>query len=461
MKNLDVLLGLQFGDEGKGAFVDRLVPEYHIVTRFQGGPNAGHTLEFNGKQFILHIIPSGIFREGIVNVIGNGVVLDPITFSKEINGISPTVPDCLQRIIVSDKAKIIIPTHRFIDDCNEWKKGRRKIGSTLKGIGPTYENDVGRIGLRMGDIFKQDFEEKYFSLKEFHVTYLRSFNYPLGVSKIDKMSLDELEDKFFEAIDFVRNNVQVRNTEYYLNEAMQFGKKILAEGAQGTLLDIQFGTYPFVTSSNVTSGGVAVGLGVPPNSIENVYCIFKAYTTRVGNGPFSTELYHKDNPNFQDPNGKLMAEFGKEFGSTTGRPRRCGWLDLPALKYACMINGVTELLMTKADVLSSSNGFDIIKVAVSYDMKDGSFGSRFYPDQLDEILNPIYKDFESWPDIYGIDSIDQIPKQLQDYIDFIQDYLKIPIRMVSTGPDRDHMVLMVWFWSSLRKSCGFCSQLFW
>ncbi len=443
MKNLDVLLGLQFGDEGKGAFVDRLVPDYDIVARFQGGPNAGHTLEFNGKKHILHTIPSGIFRQGVINIIGNGVVVDPTTLFKEINSIRSDAPDCLDRLIVSDKAKIIIPTHRFIDDCNEWKKGRRKIGSTIKGIGPTYGDDVGRIGFRIGDLFKKDWEIIYLSLKDVHIKYLQSFSYPLGVSKINDMSLNELEEKFFEAIEFIRKNVQVKNTEYYLNEALENDKFILAEGAQGTLLDIQFGTYPFVTSSNVTSGGVAVGLGIPPNQLEHVYGIFKAYTTRVGNGPFITELYLKDDPNFQNPAGKKMAEVGKESGSTTGRPRRCGWLDLPALKYACMINGVTELLMTKADVLSSSNGFEHIRVATGYHMKTWYIGDRFYPDKLDEIVYPVYKQFESWPDIYGIDSMDQIPKQLQDYIDFIQDYLGIPIRMVSTGPDRDHVVHII------------------
>lgn len=440
MENLNVILGLQFGDEGKGKIVDFLTPDYHIVARFQGGPNAGHTLEFNGKKHILHTIPSGIFREGIVNVIGNGVVVDPTTLFKEINSIRSDAPDCLDRLIVSDKAKIIIPTHRFIDDCNEWRKAADKIGSTCKGIGPTYQDDAGRIGLRMGDIFKEDFEEKYFSLKDLHIIYLQTFNYP-GGSKIDNMSLNELEEKFFEAIEFIRDNVQVKNTEYYLNEAMVFEKTILAEGAQGTLLDIQFGTYPYVTSSNVTAGGVAVGLGIPPNKIGHVYGIFKAYTTRVGNGLFPTELF--DGMKLLDNDGKKMHEVGHEFGATTGRVRRCGWLDLPALKYACMINGVTELIMTKADVLSSANGFDHIRVCTGYQMKNGFTKTQFYPDKLDEISYPIYRQFEPWTDIYGIDSMDQIPKQLQDYIDFIQDILGIPIRMVSTGSDRDHMVLIV------------------
>lgn len=440
-KNVDVLLGLQWGDEGKGAFVDRLVDTagYDIVARFQGGPNAGHTLEFEGQKHVLHTVPSGIFRENVMNVIGNGVVVDPKILSKEIHGIQKLVPDCLERIIVSDKAKLILPTHRFVDDCNEWLKGDKKIGSTSKGIGPTYESDVARTGLRIGDVFRSDFEERYLNLKDIHVRYLLGFNYPLGNSKIDGMFLNILQDKFFEAITFIKKNVRVENVEHYINEQVEKDLWILAEGAQGTLLDNQFGTYPFVTSSNVTSGGVAVGLGVPPTAIENVYGIFKAYTTRVGNGPFTTELF--DGVKLLDDDGKKMFEIGKEVGATTGRIRRCGWLDLPALKYACMINGVTELFMTKADVLSSVNSFKTIKVATSYKMKNGGVSDKFCPDKLDEIDCPIYQEFTPWPDIYGIDSLEDIPKQLNLYVTFIQDYLKLPIRMISTGPDRVHLIL--------------------
>lgn len=440
MKNVDLLLGLQWGDEGKGAFVDRLVPEYDLVARFQGGPNAGHTLEFDGKKFVLHTIPSGIFREGIVNVIGNGVVLDPIMFVKEINGIKSIVPDCFERLIVSDKSKIILPTHRFIDDCNECVKKDSKIGSTCKGIGPTYQDDVGRIGLRMGDVFKEDFKEKYISLTKNHMKYLRSFDYDIESSKIDDMSLNDLELKFFKAINFIIDNVQIKNTEYLLNEGIANDDLwILAEGAQGTLLDNQFGTYPYVTSSNVTASGVSVGLGIPPTAIENVYGIFKAYTTRVGSGPFPTELF--DGVKLLDDDGKGMHQVGNEFGATTGRIRRCGWLDLPALKYACMVNGVTHLFMTKADVLSSANGFKKIKVAIGYQHKMGDIVTDFYPDRLDEIDHPIYKQFDSWPNIRGLNALGKIPKELQIYMDFIQKETGINIKMISTGPGRDDMLI--------------------
>ncbi len=438
MKNLDVLLGLQFGDEGKGKIVDVFTPDYDIVARFQGGPNAGHTLEFNGKKHVLHTIPSGIFREGVVNIIGNGVVVDPTTLLKEINSIRSDVPDVLDRLIISDKAKIIIPTHRFIDASNEFKKGDSKIGSTKKGIGPTYEDDVGRIGLRINDIFKEDFEEKYLNLKEYHIEKLLSANYSPYSYKVDDQSLEELEIKFFRSIEYIRENVEIKTTEYFINDKLKLGKNILAEGAQGTLLDKEFGTYPFVTSSNVISGGVCIGLGVPPNSIRNVYGVLKAYTTRVGNGPFISELY--DGESLFNEYGEKMQRCGNEFGSTTSRIRRCGWLDLPALKYACMINGVSQLFMTKVDVLSVSNGFDKISVVTSYKSDDNNL-PIFVPNIPDKNVECVVKHFKPWSSMFGINSIDKIPKELMYYIGFIEEYLELPITMVSTGPDRSHIVV--------------------
>jgi len=441
---VDVLLGLQWGDEGKGKIVDVLTPQYDIVARFQGGPNAGHTLEFDGKKHVLHQIPSGIFRTQVVNIIGNGVVLEPVIFQKEINSISENfdlnIAVLVDRLLLSNKAKLILPTHRLIDKAKELLRGKNKIGSTCKGIGPTYQDDKARLGLRVGDIFDPCFYQRFEKLERDHLALIDAMNFDEFDRSIDSINYADYRGKWLDSIEFLKT-FQIIPTEYYINEMLDEGKSVLAEGAQGSLLDIEFGTYPMVTSSNVTSGGVCVGLGVSPNRIDKIYGLFKAYATRVGNGQFPTELYHQGNSYFQDSYGKLMAECGNEYGSTTGRPRRCGWIDLPALNYACMLNGVTNLIMTKADVLSSVNGFKYLRVANRYQMKTGYLKYEFYSDKLDKILYPVYKQFESWPDIYGIDSIDQIPAQLSNYIDFIEKYLKIPICIVSTGPDRSHMVL--------------------
>ncbi|HRX64067.1 MAG TPA: adenylosuccinate synthase [Candidatus Absconditabacterales bacterium] len=439
MSTVDVLLGLQYGDEGKGKVSDVLALRYDIVARFQGGPNAGHTLEFNKEGYVLHTIPSGVFRKDLINVIGNGVVIDPITFKKEIEMVLAVDSDCLSRIIVSNKAKIIVPSGRFVDACNEWSKGGKKIGSTLKGIGPTYQDDLGRVGLRIRDIFCSDFREKYFDLLQRHIQYIQSYSFPLHSHKIDNLTFKELEKQFLEAIDFIRMYVSIEDTEYFLNQQLDEGQKILAEGAQGTLLDINFGTYPMVTSSNTISGAVCTGLGIAPSRIGEVYGVFKAYITRVGNGPLPTELYHEGNPKFQDPDGKLMAECGHEYGATTGRPRRCGWLDLPALKYACMLNGVNKLVMTKADVIQVQNGFDKIKIAVEYKLKDGTITNKFYSDKLDQIEDVIYQEFDSWLSI-DVEAWKDLPDQFIKFVDYIEECTGIPVCMVSNGPDRDQVI---------------------
>ncbi len=434
-KNVDVLLGLQWGDEGKGAFIDRLTIDYDIVARFQGGPNAGHTLEFDGQKHVLHLIPSGIFRDDIMNVIGNGVVIEPVIFRKEILDIhSKFSIDVASRLILSNKAKLILPTHRLLDAANEFVKGKDKIGSTGKGIGPCYQDDKARIGLRVGDIFKPDFKEKYLKLKDIHMSLLLNhFNFPSEKHVIDNEKLSVYEENWFRGIDVLKS-FKIEETEYYLNQAIDVDKKILVEGAQGTLLDVEFGTYPMVTSSNVVSGGVCTGLGIGPNKIGDVIGIFKAYTTRVGNGPFPTELF--DGEKLLDVEGKTMHEVGKEFGATTGRIRRCGWLDLPALKYACMVNGVTKLYMTKADVLSLNNGFDRVKVAVGYQLKNHTNLFEFRPDSLDEIDSIIYKEFQSWPKLAG----SYYPNELQDYVKSIEEETGIKIEMISIGPDRTEVL---------------------
>ncbi|TDK48813.1 adenylosuccinate synthase [Algoriphagus formosus] len=420
---MDVLLGLQWGDEGKGKIVDVLAPEYEIVARFQGGPNAGHTLEFDGIKHVLHQIPSGIFRSQILNIIGNGVVLDPVILKREIEGLGKFSIDYMKNLVVSKKATIIVPTHKLLDAAYEKSKGDKKIGSTLKGIGPTYQDKIGRSALRIGDILSPDFNEKYQTLLEKHRTILSFYDFPLD-------ELPELEKSFFEAITFVKS-LNLIDSEYVVNEALSGGKKILAEGAQGSLLDIDFGSYPFVTSSSTMTAGACSGLGVAPSRIGEVFGIFKAYCTRVGSGPFPTELF--------DDTGEAMRKEGNEFGSTTGRPRRCGWLDLPALKYSIMINGVTQLFMMKADVL---NIFEEIKVCTHYQLKDGSVVDKLTFEISDIEATPIYKTLPGWN--CGLDEVrsyDDFPAELKGYVSYLEKELQVPIRLVSVGPDRVQTIL--------------------
>lgn len=421
---VDVLLGLQWGDEGKGKIVDFLAPKYDVVARFQGGPNAGHTLEFDGIKHVLHQIPSGVFHKHIDNVIGNGVVLDPVVFEEEAGKLQKYDIDLTQNLYISKKAQIILPTHKLLDKAYEEAKGKDKIGSTQKGIGPTYTDKISRNGLRIGDILLPTFKEKYATLVNKHKTILGFYNF-----EINEAEFAENEKQFFSSIEYFKK-FEIVNSEYFLNEKIKAGKKILAEGAQGSLLDIDYGTYPFVTSSNTTVAGACTGLGISPAQIGKVFGIFKAYLTRVGSGPFTTELFDKD--------GKDMASIGHEFGSTTGRARRCGWVDLPALKYTVMLNGVTELLMMKTDVL---NSFKTIKMATSYQMQDGTESNEF-PYDLSEIKLPVYTDFKGWDtDVNHNGTYDQFPGELKKYIEFIEEYLGVPISVVSLGPDRTETLI--------------------
>ena len=401
---VDVLLGLQWGDEGKGKIVDVLTPRYDMIARFQGGPNAGHTLEFNNHKHILHNIPSGIFRDDKLNIITNGVVLDPIVFKREIEALEAMGIDLTKNLWISKKAHLIIPTHRILDAASEAAKGKSKIGSTLKGIGPTYMDKTGRNGLRVGDL-DLDFMKKYEALKKKHKQLLTIYDY--------EYNLDE-EKLFFEGIEVIRKFNRV-DAEYEVNRYLEEEKSILAEGAQGTLLDIDFGSYPFVTSSNTICAGACTGMGVAPSAIGEVYGIFKAYCTRVGSGPFPSELHGED--------GEHLRELGKEFGSTTGRPRRCGWLDLVALKYSLMLNGVTQLIMTKTDVLDT---FDTIKIATAYSI-DGELTDRF-PYDMEADIKPIYTEMPGWKtDLTSVRSKDLFPKELNDYIRFLEKELKVPV----------------------------------
>lgn len=418
----DVLLGLQWGDEGKGKVVDFLAPQYQIVARFQGGPNAGHTLEFDGFKYVLHQIPSGIFHAGTQNIIGNGVVLDVVVFRKEINALSKDLETLQKSLFISKKTQLIIPTHRVLDAASEAAKGKDKIGSTLKGIGPTYMDKIGRNGLRVGDIISNDFQEKYQRLLQKHLNLLKQYQYT-------DFDLPSLEKDFFEAIEFLKN-FQLTDTEYLINEALQANKSILAEGAQGSLLDIDFGSYPFVTSSNTLAAGACTGLGLAPNKVGKVMGIFKAYCTRVGSGPFPTEL--------EDETGEAIRKEGREFGATTGRPRRCGWLDLPALRYTIMLNGVTELFMMKADVLSI---LDEIKICTHYQLPDGTITDKMPYCLLSEPVKPIYKSFEGWQtDLRTCDSFEKLPKSLIEYVDFIEKAVGVRITIISVGPDRTQTI---------------------
>ena len=419
---VDVLLGLQWGDEGKGKIVDVLTPKYGIIARFQGGPNAGHTLEFNGIKHVLHTIPSGIFRENTLNIVGNGVVIDPGIFKKEISALVELGVDVTSNLVLSKKAHLILPTHRLLDAASEKAKGKEKIGSTLKGIGPTYMDKTGRNGLRIGDITEAYFLEKYNTLKQKHLSLLAQFEY-------DTSELDAMEKTWLAATEELKKLKHI-DSEHELNNAMKTGKAVLAEGAQGSLLDIDFGSYPFVTSSNTVCAGACTGLGIAPNRIGEVFGIFKAYCTRVGSGPFPTELF--------DADGVLMQKEGNEFGATTGRPRRCGWIDLPALKYACMINGVTQLIMMKADVLSC---FDNIKVCTHYNYK-GAQISHFPYDVAESLVSPIYIELTGWKtDLTGVTDLDALPIELLSYVEFLEKELELPITIISVGPDRSQTIL--------------------
>lgn len=418
---VDVLLGLQWGDEGKGKVVDVLTPRYDVITRFQGGPNAGHTLEFNNIKHVLHTIPSGIFRGDKINVIGNGVVIDPSIFKKEIESLKIIGFDLTKNLFISKKAHLILPTHRLLDAASESAKGASKIGSTLKGIGPTYRDKIGRDGLRIGDILK-DFDTKYRNRVDQHIEMLTKF-YNFDYLQ----ALKDYEKEWFEGIEVIKQ-FQLIDSEHFINEQLLAGKSIIAEGAQGTMLDIDFGSYPFVTSSNTIAAGACTGLGIAPNKIGKVYGIFKAYCTRVGSGPFPTELL--------DEAGETLRRIGNEFGSTTGRPRRCGWLDLVALRYAIMINGVTDLIMMKADVMDQ---FDKIKICTSYSV-DGELTEDF-PNEIDEQVVPVYEELDGWKtDLTGVDSVSKFPKALSSYIKFIEDYLKVPVTIVSVGPNRSQTI---------------------
>ena len=419
---VDLLLGLQWGDEGKGKIVDVLTKDYDIIARFQGGPNAGHTLEFDGIKHVLHTIPSGIFHENAINLVGNGVVIDPVIFKKELDNLAQFKLNIAEKLLISRKAHLILPTHRLLDAASEASKGKAKIGSTLKGIGPTYMDKTGRNGIRVGDLELEDWKERYAALRDKHIDMIDFYD-----AKIE-YDLDELEAEFFKAVEVLKELTFI-DSEEYLYQAQQAGKSILAEGAQGSLLDIDFGTYPFVTSSNTTAAGACTGLGVAPNQIGDVFGIFKAYTTRVGSGPFPTELF--------DEVGETMGRVGNEFGATTGRPRRCGWLDLVALKYAVRVNGVTQLMMMKGDVLS---GFDTLKICTQYKYKGEVIDHLPYNIEPENV-EPVYSEMKGWEeDLTTMKGDEQLPKELNAYIEFLEKELNVPIKIVSVGPDRTQTI---------------------
>jgi adenylosuccinate synthase len=421
--SVDLLLGLQWGDEGKGKIVDFLTESYDIIARFQGGPNAGHTLEFEGVKHVLHTIPSGIFHPSAINLIGNGVVIDPVIFKKELENLAPYDIDFSTKLLISKKAHLILPTHRLLDAASEASKGKAKIGSTLKGIGPTYMDKTGRNGMRVGDVLTKSWKDRYQTLTQKHLKMLDFHNVDL------QYDLNELESQFFESIETLKK-CQIVDSENYLHNAQDARKKILAEGAQGSLLDVDFGTYPFVTSSTTTAAGACTGLGIAPNKIKEVFGIFKAYTTRVGSGPFPTELF--------DDVGKRIAKIGHEFGATTGRARRCGWIDLVALKYAIRVNGVTQLMMMKGDVLS---GLDTIKICNQYKTENGLI-DHFPFDINPETVSPQYIELAGWDEnLTQINSVDNLPKNFIDYIHFLERELTVPIKIVSVGPDRKQTIM--------------------
>ena len=421
MKKIDMVLGLQWGDEGKGKVVDVLTPDYKVIARFQGGPNAGHSLVFDGEGFVLHTVPSGIFREDSINIIGNGVVIDPVILMEEIESIEAKGIDITDKLLISKRAHLILPTHRMLDAASEAAKGKSKIGSTLKGIGPTYMDKTGRNGVRIGDILSGEFRNRYETLREKHRSLLAQYE---GFT----YDISEYEARWFDAIEKLKR-FQFIESEIVVNDFLEKDVPVLAEGAQGSMLDIDFGTYPFVTSSNTMAAGVCTGLGVAPNRVGKVYGIFKAYCTRVGSGPFPTELFDND--------GDRLRSIGHEFGATTGRPRRCGWLDMVALKYAVMTNGVSELIMMKADVL---NDFDTIKVATRYEI-DGK-QVDYFPFESNESVTPVYKEFKGWKcDICSVRKYEDFPQELKDYVDFIEKETGCPVKIISVGPDRKEIVI--------------------
>ncbi|WP_445718936.1 adenylosuccinate synthase [Flavobacterium sp.] len=419
---VDLLLGLQWGDEGKGKIVDVLTSKYDIIARFQGGPNAGHTLEFDGIKHVLRTIPSGIFHKNAINIIGNGVVIDPVVFQKEIEGLAKFNMDVVSKLFISRKAHLILPTHRLLDAASEASKGKAKIGSTLKGIGPTYMDKTGRNGLRVGDLELEDFEARYRSLADKHEAMIKFYDVEL------QYNLKEMEDEFFAAVKDLKKLTFI-DSEEYLNKALKEGKSILAEGAQGSLLDVDFGTYPFVTSSNTTAAGACTGLGIAPNKVKDVFGIFKAYTTRVGSGPFPTEDFEEA--------GATMAKVGNEFGSVTGRARRCGWLDLVALKYAVQVNGVTQLYMMKGDVLS---GFETLQVCTGYNYKGQEINHLPYNIEPENVT-PILTEMKGWKaDLTGMTTYAELPQELKEYIEFIEKEVEVPIKVISVGPDRKQTI---------------------
>jgi adenylosuccinate synthase len=421
---VDVLIGLQWGDEGKGKIVDFLSPQYGMVARFQGGPNAGHTIKIGEDKYVLHIIPSGIFNKDTLNLIGNGVVIDPIVLNWEISKLEDKGFNVRDQLMISNKAHLILPTHKLIDATSEFSKGKMKIGSTLKGIGPTYMDKTGRNGLRMGDIFLPNFEEKYELLKNKHINIIKQFD------TVPDFDIEGEEKKFFDSLRILKN-FNVLDSEYFINSFLASGKNVLAEGAQGTMLDIDYGTYPYVTSSNTVSAGVSVGLGVAPTKIKRVIGIAKAYATRVGSGPFTTEL--------DDETGEKLREIGHEYGATTGRKRRCGWIDLPQLKYSIMINGVTEIALTKLDIL---NSFDEIEVCTSYEHNDGKVTNQLPYDLVNIKVKPRLEKFKGWnSDISGIRKRSELPQNASEYVDMLEKELNVPFKYISVGPERSSLIV--------------------
>ncbi len=422
---VDVIVGLQWGDEGKGKIVDYLAPKYDMVARFQGGPNAGHTIKFDGKKFVLHIMPSGIFHDNLINLIGNGVVIDPAILMKEISQLEESGFEVMSKLLISKKAHLILPTHKYIDAASEYAKGKMKIGSTLKGIGPAYMDKTGRNGLRVGDVFSDNFKDRFYVLKDKHLKFLHQFD------ALPKFDIEAEERRFFESIELLKKYKTV-DGEYFINEFLDLGKNVLAEGAQGTMLDINHGTYPYVTSSNTITAGVSIGLGIAPSRIGKVIGIVKAYTTRVGSGPFPTELL--------DEVGERLRVEGNEYGATTGRNRRCGWIDLPQLKYAIMINGVTDIALTKLDVL---NGFNPIKICDAYELENGDRTEKLPYDLDNEKIKPIYEDHKGWSeDISKAKSIKELPTIPQEYIKKLERDLKTPISFISVGPERSALIIV-------------------
>ena len=418
---VDVILGLQWGDEGKGKIVDYFAPNYDVIARFQGGANAGHTLYVNGQKVVLHQIPSGIFHEDKINLIGNGVVLDAVTLKKECEKVASMGVDYKKNLYISERAHLILPTHRALDKASELAKGNEKIGSTLKGIGPAYMDKTGRNGLRVGDLLDKGFISQYIKIRLKHQRLLDSYNFQEDIST--------WEDEFFESIELLKE-FKIVNGEYFINDKIQQGKKVLAEGAQGSMLDVDFGTFPFVTSSSTISAGVCTGLGIAPQKIKDVYGVSKAYCTRVGSGPFPTEL--------NDETGELIRKIGSEFGATTGRPRRCGWIDLVALNFACMINGVTKIIMTKTDILDS---LPELNVCTGYNVNGEE--KNYVPFQMTQVkIDPVFKSFAGWEtDITAMSKYDELPENMKNYIDYINKFLKVPVKYISNGPGRDQIIL--------------------